>query len=188
MMKTTGIFRLYEPVEENLINDAKTIKENTGMDVIFLRDSEGELWHEAQYQFNSETMKVVFDERGVIIMYSKDATLLNPVDCSVAEVSVKNVPAELDESQEWVFIDGEIKKRVSSDEECRDKTELERKDIIAQALDKIAVIQLKLQAGRKLTDSESQTLNLMLDYIDEVEQFTVSEYPVAWPEIPANVA
>lgn len=88
-MKTTGIFRLYEPVEENLINDAKTIKENTGMDVIFLRDSEGDLWHEVQYQFHSKTMKVVFDERGVIIMFSKDATLLNPVDCAVAEVSVK---------------------------------------------------------------------------------------------------
>lgn len=187
-MKITGIFKPYEPVEDNLIKDAKTIKDNTGMDIVFLRDSNGELWHEAQYLFGSKTLKIVFDENGVIIMFAEDATFLNPVNCAVAEVSKKNVPAGLDVSQQWVFVDGKIRARIYSDEENRLKAETERKEIIERAMSKIAVIQLKLQAGRKITDSEVTVLNATLDYIDAIEAFDISTYPVKWPEAPSDVA
>lgn len=187
-MKITGLFKPYEPVEENLIQDAKTIKDNTGMDIVFLRDSNGELWHEAQYLFGSKTLKIAFDENGVIIMFAEDATFLNPVNCAVAEVSKKSVPAGLDVSQQWVFHDGKIRARTYTDEEKHLKAEVERKEIIERAMNKIAVVQLKLQAGRKISDSETTVLNATLDYIDEVQAFNISSYPVQWPEAPSDVA
>ncbi|KVI90661.1 tail fiber assembly protein [Enterobacter hormaechei subsp. steigerwaltii] len=182
-MKTTGIFRLYEPVEENLKNDAKTIKENTGMDIVFLRTEEGELWHEAQYQFMPGTLKICFNAERVITMYSNDATLLNPINCAVAEVDSSDVPVGLDESHEWAYIDGEVKPRIYTAEEYRQKAKLVRNELISTALADISVIQLKLQTGRKLSADETVRLNATLDYIDKVESTDLSDAPVVnWPK------
>ena len=47
------------------------------------------------------------------------------------------------------------------------------------------MIQLKLQAGRKLTQAETARLNAVLDYIDAVAAIDTSIAPdVIWPELP----
>ncbi|ELL8683005.1 tail fiber assembly protein, partial [Escherichia coli] len=49
----------------------------------------------------------------------------------------------------------------------------------------ISLIQLKLQAGRKLTQAETTRLNAVLDYIDAVVATDTSTAPdVIWPELP----
>ncbi|EHK1640491.1 tail fiber assembly protein, partial [Escherichia coli] len=49
----------------------------------------------------------------------------------------------------------------------------------------ISLIQLKLQAGRKLTQAETTSLNAVLDYIDAVTATDTSTAPdVIWPELP----
>ena len=49
----------------------------------------------------------------------------------------------------------------------------------------ISLIQLKLQAGRKLTQAETTQLNAVLDYIDAVTATDTSTAPnVIWPELP----
>ncbi|EQA2058801.1 tail fiber assembly protein, partial [Escherichia coli] len=49
----------------------------------------------------------------------------------------------------------------------------------------ISLIQLKLQAGRKLTQPENTRLNAVLDYIDAVTATDTSTAPdVIWPELP----
>ncbi len=156
-MKTTGIFRPYEPVEEHLINDAKTIKENTGMDVIFLRDSRGELWHEAQYLFDNNTLKVVFDENGVIIMFSEDATLLNPVNCAVAEVKKSDVPSGLNESQEWMYLDGKgIVPRVYTRDEQIAQAEMRKASLMNEVNNAIALLQDALDLGMSTEDERAR--------------------------------
>lgn len=111
-MKCTGIFRPYEPVEKKLIDDAVFIKENTGMDIIFLRTKEGELWHEVQYQFKTDTLKVCFDIENIITMFSYDATLLNPINCAVAEIDSRKVPDGLNVLHEWVYVGGNQATRI----------------------------------------------------------------------------
>lgn len=181
-MKITGVFTPYNPVEKKLIDDAKFIKENTGMDIIFLRTEEGELWHEAQYQFMHDTLKICYNAERVITMYSNDATLLNPINCAVAEVDNSDVPAGLDESHEWAYIDGEVKSRIYTAEEYRQKAKLVRNELISTALADIRVIQLKLQSGRKLSADETVRLNATLDYIEKVEKTDISDAPtVNWP-------
>lgn len=181
-MKITGIFTPYDPVEKELIDDAKFIKENTGMDIIFLRTEKGELWHETQYQFMPDTLKICFNAERVITMCSNDATFLNPINCAVAEIDNRNVPPGLDESQEWAYIDGEIKPRIYTAEEYRQKAEVVRSELISTALAEVSVIQLKLQSGRKLSADETVKLNATLDYIDEVENTVITGAPdIQWP-------
>ena len=63
--------------------------------------------------------------------------------------------------------------------------ETQRQSLIDTAMASIKLIQLKLQAGRKLTQTETTRLNVVLDYIDAVEATDTSTAPdVIWPELP----
>ncbi|EJW0402354.1 tail fiber assembly protein [Escherichia coli] len=63
--------------------------------------------------------------------------------------------------------------------------EAQRQSLIDAAMASISLIQLKLQAGRKLTQAETARLNAVLDYIDAVEATDTSTAPdVIWPELP----
>ncbi|WP_143365250.1 tail fiber assembly protein, partial [Escherichia coli] len=61
----------------------------------------------------------------------------------------------------------------------------QRQSLIDTAMASISLIQLKLQAGRKLTQAETTRLNAVLDYIDAVTATDISTAPdVIWPELP----
>ena len=65
------------------------------------------------------------------------------------------------------------------------ETEAQRQSLIDAAMASISLIQLKLQAGRKLTQAETTRLNAVLDYIDAVTATDTSTAPdVIWPELP----
>ncbi|SAA06611.1 tail assembly chaperone gp38 [Enterobacter roggenkampii] len=75
---------------------------------------------------------------------------------------------------------------VLTHEEYIERAEQQRKNLIDEAMQSISVIQLKLQAGRKLTTAETEKLNNTLDYIDEVTATDISTAPdITWPEKPA---
>ena len=66
-----------------------------------------------------------------------------------------------------------------------DAAEAQRQSLIDTAMASISLIQLKLQAGRNLTQSETSRLNTVLDYIDAVTATDTSTAPdVIWPELP----
>ncbi|WP_172803118.1 tail fiber assembly protein, partial [Escherichia coli] len=66
-----------------------------------------------------------------------------------------------------------------------DAAEVKRQSLIDAAMASIGLIQLKLQAGRKLTQPENTRLNAVLDYIDAVTATDTSTAPdVIWPELP----
>ncbi|EPA0049684.1 tail fiber assembly protein [Escherichia coli] len=63
--------------------------------------------------------------------------------------------------------------------------EAQRQSLIDTAMASISLIQLKLQAGRKLMQTENTRLNAVLDYIDAVTATDTSTAPdVIWPELP----
>ncbi|HAT3689742.1 tail fiber assembly protein [Citrobacter freundii] len=73
-----------------------------------------------------------------------------------------------------------------SQEELIAYAEQQKQQRIDEALQSVSVIQLKLQAGRKLTGEEALRLNQTLDYIDEVEATDTSTAPdISWPVRPA---
>ncbi|MGT2540468.1 tail fiber assembly protein [Escherichia coli] len=66
-----------------------------------------------------------------------------------------------------------------------DAAEAQRQSLIDAAMASISLIQLKLQAGRQLTQAEITRLNAVLDYIDTVTATDTSTAPnVIWPELP----
>ncbi|HAO9419378.1 TPA: tail fiber assembly protein, partial [Escherichia coli] len=66
-----------------------------------------------------------------------------------------------------------------------DAAEAQRQSLIDTAMASISLIQLKLQAGRNLTQAETARLNAALDYIDAVTATDTSTAPdVIWPELP----
>ena len=66
-----------------------------------------------------------------------------------------------------------------------DAAEAQRQSLIDAAMSSIDLIQLKLRAGRNLTQAETTRLNAVLDYIDALEMVDTSGAPdVIWPELP----
>lgn len=66
-----------------------------------------------------------------------------------------------------------------------DAAEAQRQSLIDTAMASIGLIQLKLQAGRKLTEAETTRINAVLDYIDAVEATDTSTAPdIEWPLPP----
>ncbi|WP_407230849.1 tail fiber assembly protein [Escherichia coli] len=66
-----------------------------------------------------------------------------------------------------------------------DAAEVKRQSLIDAAMASISLIQLKLQAGRKLTQAETTRLNAVLDYIDAVTTTDTSTAPeINWPIPP----
>ncbi len=66
-----------------------------------------------------------------------------------------------------------------------DTAEAQRQSLIDAAMASISLIQLKLQAGRKLMQAETTRLNAVLDYIDAVTATDTSTAPdIIWPAFP----
>lgn len=95
----------------------------------------------------------------------------------------------------------EGKKRIAGEDKLpvwRDLTPLTREEMIKAAEQKqqqlvdyamqsVSIIQLKLQAGRMLMDSERAKLNAILDYIDAVTAANTNHAPdIDWPAFPAE--
>ncbi|MBM7014844.1 tail fiber assembly protein [Enterobacter cloacae] len=99
----TGKFTRYIPKDERLLNDAEVIKNNTGLDVIFLCDESGNDWYEIQSEFSASTIKIMYDEKGIVRAYSEDASSLNPINSYVAEVEIDEFPSGVDILGGWRF-------------------------------------------------------------------------------------
>lgn len=184
-MKTTGIFIPYTPTDESLIQDALVLKENIGVNIIFLQSTEGEDWYNAQKNFAEETLKIAFDEKNIIRTFSYDASALIPINLAVAEVSRDNVPVGFDLSQLWTYNGNEIVPYIYTDEELLEQVKRKRDELLSAAQAKIVVTQAKMSLGRELSEEQITTLNEILDYIDKIESIEFSKYSdVEWPSTP----
>ncbi|HCB1432775.1 TPA: tail fiber assembly protein [Citrobacter braakii] len=90
----------------------------------------------------------------------------------------------------WSYSDGvftapDIQKPEKSHDELVAEASAEKRGRIDAATSKIVVWQTKLLMGRKLTDSESASLNGLMDYIDAVTAIDTSTAPdIEWPKLP----
>ena len=88
----------------------------------------------------------------------------------------------------WVYSDGGFTAPPTperSHDELVADAEQKKQSLIDTAMASISLIQLKLQAGRNLTQAETTRLNAVLDYIDAVTATDTSTAPdVNWPAFP----
>ncbi|WP_329798773.1 tail fiber assembly protein, partial [Escherichia coli] len=88
----------------------------------------------------------------------------------------------------WVYSDGGFTAPPTperSHDELVADAEQKKQSLIDTAMASISLIQLKLQAGRNLTQAETTRLNAVLDYIDAVTATDTCTAPdVNWPAFP----
>ncbi|MEH4267023.1 tail fiber assembly protein [Klebsiella aerogenes] len=61
---------------------------------------------------------------------------------------------------------------------------IKKEQLIADTMQSVSFIQLKIQAGRTLTDSENKKLNSAIDYIDALSSVDTNNAPdIDWPVI-----
>ncbi|MDO2449788.1 tail fiber assembly protein [Enterobacter vonholyi] len=133
-----GKFTRYNPTSEKLLEDASIIKNSIGMDVIFLQTEQGDDWYEIQSRFSLDTIKIVYDENGIITSYSPDVSQLNPVDSFVAEISKADFPEGVDILGGWGF-DGE--KVIQLNPDPLDEINSKKVRLINEATTVIATLQ-----------------------------------------------
>lgn len=134
--------------------------------------------------FNGSGWKREEDHRGETVYRTADRT---PV--SITEIgpypdgsTLKKPTTVYDkwDGSEWVTnVDDQHVAAVSA-------ADIQKEQLINTAMATIGVIQLKLQAGRSLTDSEQTKLGAVLDYINAVENVDSSGAPdITWPVLPS---
>lgn len=60
-----------------------------GESAVYLKNENGLDWYESQSQFSANTLKVMFDDNGLIISSSRDVSSLFPLNCGVLEIDTE---------------------------------------------------------------------------------------------------
>lgn len=125
-------FAIYKP-------DFKSTEENEPAyrpDILYARDKNGRDWYACQVDFSPDTLKVMYDENGIIVCISKDVTAIFPPGYSVAEVAISETPPEACNDMTWVYRDGRVIKRTYSSAEKR-KMLQGRKNVVSHVLTRL---------------------------------------------------
>ncbi|MGV6478763.1 tail fiber assembly protein [Pantoea agglomerans] len=161
-----------------------------GLSVSFATDENGVDWYESQKKFQSDTLKIIFNNEGVIVSMSHDVSALWPVGNSVAEVALEEVPAGLSINGEWVFDGQKILPRTTTLEEWQARAESMRQSLLIEAGDVTTDWRTELQLGI-LSDEDKSTLIEWMGYIKSVKKIDLSLVEdeatfdkVAWPKKP----
>lgn len=153
-------------------------------DVLYLKDMNDQDWYESQKLFSDSTMKIGCDSNGVILMASVDVSTLWPEGLSVFEIHQSNLPNEFKADAGWQFKDGQIDKRVLSQNEVVALAETQRSEMLRHISDRI----LPLQDARELDDISSDELGLLRELKSirvELSRLDTSKAPdIKWPVLP----
>ena len=158
-------FTIYKPEFESTEEDEPEYRP----DILYARDENGRDWYDCQADFSSDTLKVMYDENGVIVCISKDVTAIFPPGFSVAEVAISETPPEACNDMTWVYRGGRVIKRIYSPAEKR-KMVQGRKSVVLRVLTRlrkpsiVSCYWVWLQMKRKL--------RTWMDYVNEIEKIS----------------
>ncbi|MEI9860198.1 tail fiber assembly protein [Enterobacter bugandensis] len=175
-----GKFTKYTPTNEKLLADADSIKQITGMDIIFLQSENGEDWYEIQSEFSRDTVKIVFGENKVITSYSRDVSSLNPINSFVAEISEGDFPNGVDILGGWQF-DGAKVVKINPDPLGENRSKKQR--LMTEAAAEIAPLQDAVDLS---IATEQETLSLMEWKKYRILLSRVDPNNPDWPRKPAK--
>lgn len=175
-MKQFNHFSLYTP-------DDSGADELPG-GVLFLRSDSGVDWYAAQREFKRDTLKVMYDDSGVVCCAETDAAGLWPVDCSVSEIAMKNVPDDFICDGNWCFDGLNLLKKELSREEQTEKNRAEKSRLMAEATNVIDPLQDAVDFGIA-TEAEISSLTEWRKYRVLLNRVDPDESSIVWPVVPA---
>ena len=107
----------------------------------FFISEDGRDWYKSQADFLPDTLKIAYDEAGIIRSISNDVSSIYPRGFSVVEVDITKANKSVDIFGGWVFDNGEIKPRQYSQEELRAQAEENKSELLSAAASAIAPLQ-----------------------------------------------
>lgn len=82
--------------------------------------------------FQSDTIKIVYDENNIIVAITRDASTLNPEGFSVVEVPDITSNRRADDSGKWMFKDGAVVKRIYTADEQQQQAESQKAALLSK--------------------------------------------------------
>ncbi|EOZ1453359.1 tail fiber assembly protein [Enterobacter bugandensis] len=154
-------------------------------DAIYLQSEDGLDWFYHRTRLSPDTMKICYDENGIIRMYSYQADNLFPLGLSVTEVKPDKVPEGLNNHGDWLYKNGLI---IPNTAMLAQFAENQKK----QYIDKASRVIAPLQDAVDLGIASKEEITLLTDwkkYRVLLSRVDTSKAPdIEWPEVPDNVA
>lgn len=168
--------------------------------VLFLKSGGGLCWYDAQQEFSEDTVKIQYDSGGVIrAVVDKPvpergnvyaASMLWPINASVAEIAVENYPSGVTLDGTWRF-DGDSVIRDSdlvAERNLRLNTR-SRNKLAATATVTISTLQAVIASDRSV-DGDSDALTAWQGYLCDLRAMTTEDLqqsPASFPEQPVTI-
>ena len=168
-MKTMKSLQAYTPDEENAF---------LGDSVIYLKCSDGNDWYLSQKDFQPDTMKIAFNDDGVICAMSTDISRLWPVGLSVTEMNASEFPDGAEPDGTWILDGSKIYPDAVA---IATRTKL---NLLSNANQKISPLQDLLDI-EEASDSDKAKLTEWKKYRVLLNKIDVAVQDITWPEIPA---
>lgn len=151
---------------------------------IYYCDPLGRDWLDTQREFNAETLKVMFDEKGVIVSQTQDVSGFSPNGRWVAEVEADKVPDGFDINGGWQYLSGEIIPREYTQEELSAQAERQKRRLMEHAERTLASLERAERLGIATDDEKKRlfawaTYSVFLNRID-----TTNALGIEWPDTP----
>ncbi|WP_283252675.1 tail fiber assembly protein [Enterobacter bugandensis] len=198
MTMQSGVFKKYDPLEKwGKYTAAKVAKlppaelelyyiaKSPGMNIIFLKDDNGNDWYQWLKTLSKETLKISFNpDSKEIVHFSYDASAIFPVNQIVVEIAPENVPDEFTAAGEkalggaFLFVDGEI---TAAPVDYAAEAQRNKLDLLTQANNVIATLQDAVDLNMA-TDEETANLLEWKKYRVLLSRVNVDK-PV-WPPLP----
>ena len=147
----------------------------------FFISDDGRDWYKSQADFSPDTLKIAYDEAGIIRSISRDVSSIYPRNLSVVEVEISTENKNVDISGGWVFDNGEIKPRQYSQEELHVQAEAKKTELLSAAAASIAPLQDAVDEGMA-TVEETAALSEWKRY--RVKVMRVDTTKPEWPPLP----
>lgn len=152
-------------------------------DAIYLQSEDGLDWFYHRTRFKPDTLKICYDENGVIRMYSSQADILFPLGLSVTEVKPDKVPGNLNNHGEWLYKNGAI---IPNAAMLTQRTISQKQQYLDDASRVIAPLQDAVDLG-KATKEEEALLLAWREYRVLLMRVDTSLAPdIEWPELPVG--
>ncbi|EMR7336309.1 tail fiber assembly protein [Escherichia coli] len=150
-------------------------------DVIWLFSEDGRNWYEEVSNFQKYTIKMAYDENNIIVAITRDASMLNPAGLSVVEVADITANRRADDSGQWMYLDGQVRKREYSSEEVNRQTEQRKATLLSEA---DAIIRLLERSVRLNMATEEERTRLSAWERYSVLLSRVDSANPEWPQKP----
>lgn len=152
--------------------------------VIWLYSEEGKNWYEEQKNFSPDTLKIVYDTKGIIVCIDKDVSAINPTGLSVVELPNITANRRADASGAWMYRDGQVIKRAYTHDELVVQADEKKADLLSEAALVIAPLERAVKHGMA-TDEERASLEAWERYSVLLSRIDTSSAPeIDWPLRP----